>query len=114
MVKLLLVKLSMIKILMVNDQNTDGHNDHNEYDVIKEERVTKQIAQPDSLIWDDEEEDDYDGDQDSDDGDGDHQADSFLNDKGAPLLRKLLDLLPRDNRGVRPVHDSWEALKAQI
>ena len=102
--KLFMVKLSMIKLLMVNDQNTDGYNDHNEYDVIKEEWVTKQIAQPDSLIWDGEEEDDYDGDQDSD---GDHQADSFLNDKGAPLLRKLLDLLPRDNRGVWPVHDSW-------
>ena len=41
-----------------------------------------------------------------DERDDDHQADSLLDDKGAPLLRKLLDLLPRDNRGVRAVHDS--------
>ena len=55
--------------------------------------------------------DDYGGaqDNDGDDDDDDHQADSFLNDKGASLLRKLLDLLPRDNRRVRPVHDSSDS-----
>ena len=41
-----------------------------------------------------------------DDRDDDHQADSLLDDKGAPLLRKFLDLLSRDDRGVRPVHDA--------
>ena len=34
-------------------------------------------------------------DRDSDDQDeNDHQADCLLDDKGAPLLRKLLDLFP--------------------
>ena len=51
---------------------------------------------------------------DSDDGDDSHQADSLLDNKGAPLLRKLLDLLPRDDRAVRPVHDSSETLQDQI
>ena len=32
-----------------------------------------------------------------DDRDDDHQADSLLDDKGAPLLRKLLDFLSRDD-----------------
>ena len=32
-----------------------------------------------------------------DDRDDDHQADSLLDDKGASLLRKLLDFLSRDD-----------------